>query len=506
MRIKMTIDKLVLDDDVYDIIKRHAKMTEDFRHYFEDFRNPSMAAASASITMVENCIALQTSVSNFAMTCVVYPNSTNTIRRSLRAALSFLHNQTGCMIYEVCAKTQIEDGKTMQRILTEAKDRTGVLHVYGHVPAHLMSWLRTIAMEFSTLKVLFSCNDKAILNQLQAYINCVIITTDTKYDMLTAIALTLTEKIFGIVEKHFEAIFPVLEAGLHVLQETLTNDDSMHFQLVASERSYTIAVGKAFVSATNSIEIGSMLSNAQLVKSVLHLSILAAFELFAAPGTEAYEKAVAKFREAAPLNEDVFKNDPALGDVSIVKIPRLATTPDLESEHLAAQVRILDGQADIFIPTRTLVEAIRQVHFFLHSHTSVLLVGERGCGKSLILNKVIPTLARGTSVKYLIMGNTRISEVTGQEVPESFEYEISTLQQMSDLRSNIVVVENFDPNSEVHCHFISSLMTGRSFYDERKGKFERLPNLKLFVEVSCKASELPNKSAFQQMAIMVRSY
>ncbi len=130
MRIRMSIDKLVLEDDVYDIIKRHAKMTDDFRHYFEDFRNPSMAAASASRTMVENCIALQTSVSNFPMTCVVYDAGSNTIKRSLRAAQSFLHNQTGCSIYEVCAKTQIEDGKTMQRILTEAKDRTGGYRIF----------------------------------------------------------------------------------------------------------------------------------------------------------------------------------------------------------------------------------------------------------------------------------------------------------------------------------------------------------------------------------------
>ena len=72
MRIKMSIDKLVLDSDVYDLIKKHAKLTTEFKNYFEDFKNPSMAAAATSQCMVENCMLLQSSVSNFAMTCAIF--------------------------------------------------------------------------------------------------------------------------------------------------------------------------------------------------------------------------------------------------------------------------------------------------------------------------------------------------------------------------------------------------------------------------------------------------
>ena len=67
MRVKMNIGQLVLDQDVYDIIKRHAKMTAEFKSYFEDIRNPSMVAAATSPAMVENCILLQTSISNFSV-------------------------------------------------------------------------------------------------------------------------------------------------------------------------------------------------------------------------------------------------------------------------------------------------------------------------------------------------------------------------------------------------------------------------------------------------------
>ncbi len=93
--------------------------------------------------------------------------------------------------------------------------------------------------------MLFSCNDRELLQQLEKYINCVLISTDSKYDMLTAIALTLNEKIFGILEKHFDMLFPVLKDGLNVLEEVLTSPlDHKLFQLMASEKSYSITVGK----------------------------------------------------------------------------------------------------------------------------------------------------------------------------------------------------------------------------------------------------------------------
>ena len=48
MRVKISLERLILDPDVIDIIRRHAKMTTEFKTYFEDFKNPSMVAAATS--------------------------------------------------------------------------------------------------------------------------------------------------------------------------------------------------------------------------------------------------------------------------------------------------------------------------------------------------------------------------------------------------------------------------------------------------------------------------
>ena len=140
--------------------------------------------------MVENCISLQTSISNFAVTCAVYNNTSNTVRRALRATENFLKNQvnppffrslkkiytfvklqTGCTIYDVCAQTQLNDGFTLKEILRAANEYTGVLHIYGDVSIGTISLLRNISCEYPTLKVLFSCNDKLILNQITTMMN-----------------------------------------------------------------------------------------------------------------------------------------------------------------------------------------------------------------------------------------------------------------------------------------------------------------------------------------------
>ena len=95
---------------------------------------------------MENCILLQASISNFAVTCVVFKDSTNTIRRTVRATQTFLHNQTGCVVYDVCAKTQLNDGTTLPLILKAAKESTGLINIYGSVSVETMSLLRTLVL------------------------------------------------------------------------------------------------------------------------------------------------------------------------------------------------------------------------------------------------------------------------------------------------------------------------------------------------------------------------
>ena len=91
---------------------------------------------------------------------------------------------------------------------------TGILHVYGEVNVQTISLLRSIASQYSTLKILFSCNEKVILNEITTYMNCVKLADDDKYNLLTAMAPCFNERLFGVVDKHFKIIYPILHDSL----------------------------------------------------------------------------------------------------------------------------------------------------------------------------------------------------------------------------------------------------------------------------------------------------
>ena len=109
------------------------------------------------------------------------------------------------------------------RILKAAREMTGILHVYGLVDVQTISLLRSIALQFSTLKILFSCNDQEILNEITTYMNCVKLADDDKYNLLTAMAPCFNERLFGVVDKHFKIIYPILHDSLKELQQKVTD-------------------------------------------------------------------------------------------------------------------------------------------------------------------------------------------------------------------------------------------------------------------------------------------
>ena len=119
---------------------------------------------------------------------------------------------------------------------------TGILHVYGEVDVQTISLLRSIASQYSTLKILFSCNEKVILNEITTYMNCVKLADDDKYNLLTAMAPCFNERLFGVVDKHFKIIYPILHDSLEELQERVTELKN-GCRVVPSERSFAIAVG-----------------------------------------------------------------------------------------------------------------------------------------------------------------------------------------------------------------------------------------------------------------------
>ena len=75
-------------------------------------------------------------------------------------------------------------------------------------------------------------------------------------------------------------------------------------------------------------------------------------------------------------------------------------------------------------------------------------------------------------------------------------YEVEQLKKLRPYTTNIVVIENFNPKNDHHVHFAISLMSGRIVYDERKEKFEKLPNLTLFIDLDCDVGELPQNLMF----------
>ena len=122
------------------------------------------------------------------------------------------------------------------------------------------------------------------------------------------------------------------------------------------------------------------------------------------------------------------------------------------------------------------------VQFYLTSKTSVLLMGDKGCGKSVVFSKVSMDLKDTVVFKYINL-TRHLTDV---------EYEVSLLQSCTKdaAAAVVVVVENFDLDSVVHVHFINSLMNGRSVVDRAKAsRLVQLPKFVLFVEACMRKTE-----------------
>ena len=472
MRVKISLERMIMDPDVVDIIRRHAKMTSDFKSYFEDLKNPSMAAAATSKAMVENCILLQASISNFPVTCVTFKSSTNTIRRTVRATQTFLHNQTGCVIYDVCAMTQLHDKFTLPLILKAAKESTGLMNIYGAVEVDTMSLLRTLVLEYPTLKVVFKSNDLSILKAIDKYVNCVLLKDDPQYNMLTAMSPCLSEKLFGVVEKHFTTVKTILTDSLKKLQDnpvTVTNG----VRIYPSEKSFSMLLGSSMAERFGTLEFATLVNSSDAMSLLLRESVLDTYKVFTADDDDTFKI----------ITEEGFE------DVkSQPKHPHYGKKN--KKEDLAPDIELSEDKAEIFIPTKTMVDTVMALHFYLNNNVSVFLLGARGCGKTLSFKLVKPHLPLGTTVKYLTLGESR-----------EFHYEVSKLKKLRPYSTNVVVIQNFNPKNVYHVHFAISLMSGRIVYDERKKKFDKLPNLTLFIERDCEFEDLPQNLIFN-MAVL----
>ena len=139
----------------------------------------------------------------------------------------------------------------------------------------------------------------------------------------------------------------------------------------------------------------------------------------------------------------------------------------------------MNGSPEFYVPNSEMTSVASLVQFYLKSKTSVLLLGEKGSGKSVVFSKVSHEFSdKDYDFKYINL-TRHLHDV---------DYEVSLLQTaIGNTHKNdvnvIVVVENFDLSSSVHAHFINSLLNGRSVLDrERTSQFVQLPKFVLFVE------------------------
>ena len=202
------------------------------------------------------------------------------------------------------------------------------------------------------------------------------------------------------------------------------------------------------------------------------------------------EMVVAMGKESIQRSLRVFNHRQGQEDASH---PELGQFFPEDADFKRSQVTIRNGRPQVFIPATPILETIESLHFFLSHSVSVLLLGARGCGKSLSFSKVVPHLPSGATVKYIILGQS-----------QDFDYEAGLLTELMPYKTNIVVVENFNPRNHIHVHFVLSLLTGRCFFEEQKEKFQRLPTLTLLIEASdCQVTDIPYSLSYNVVTMQM---
>ena len=128
----------------------------------------------------------------------------------------------------------------------------------------------------------------------------------------------------------------------------------------------------------------------------------------------------------AQCDHDGVKDTPEDYIAHVDEIKSLGTSSllDINSEVTKPNLGLVGrGLVDFFIPTDEVTQTVNLIQFYLTHRTSVILIGEKGCGKSLAFSKVGKELPKETTIKYLNM--TSVNTV-------DFNYEVSLLQGIRD--------------------------------------------------------------------------
>ena len=99
------------------------------------------------------------------------------------------------------------------------------------------------------------------------------------------------------------------------------------------------------------------------------------------------------------MEMDSMKGDPEeyiehVDNIEDIGVSRLIP---INSEVVKPNLGVADrGLVDFFIPTEEVTQTVSLTQFYLSLRTSVMLVGEKGCGKSLAFSKVIKSFPFST--------------------------------------------------------------------------------------------------------------
>ena len=520
------IRKVVIDVDLVDLMTKAARMTKEFQKFFVEHQSAAMSTAAASShTMIENCIKLQKSISNFPITCVVANCNTTTTKRSLFAMENYLTQQTGCRIYRVCAITQLGDDDFVREIFEGAKLATGLFHVSGDVPLDKINTLRTIAAEYNTLKVLFSTRDRDVLMRIEQDVHCLLLSQDLRFDLMAAIVANLNIDLVKFIDRTFDRnILKPVQVAMEVVKELQANETEIgdrslvmiNVQSICAPMSNFISkiyesrlekhkkVAAESEESSQASEKNGKSTEAAPVVAVAAVADATPEDLLK-PKTD-FLPCIVKAASIHFRNEEMirgfvaeFKNRLEI-DSSIVlpSIEELAIENMLPSNQESKKpiANLVDGTADFYIPNEETTRAACLIQFYLKNKTSVLLLGEKGCGKSLAFSKVASDFPEDMEVKYLNMTNSA-----------EFDYEVSLLNVVRNPENCIVVVENFNLNSTVHVHFVNSLLNGRTVLDKTKAQFKQLSKFVMFVECSLPIEgqvQVPEMLAGQMVPVILR--
>lgn len=143
------------------------------------------------------------------------------------------------------------------------------------------------------------------------------------------------------------------------------------------------------------------------------------------------------------------------------------------SKHLLPQLSLENGTTDFFVPTKEIDKVAKTAGFLIRNQRNVLIFGERGSGKSIVIDKVLDILPPKTRIVFLRMGTS-----------EDFTYEDTVLQKNQVTMESVIIVQGFTFGQSHHLAYIKSLVVGRFVFDESAEKYVELPKATLLIEAN----------------------